>query len=197
VAELLAAEDAFATALRDFLMGRPAVMPTRRTILDTLGPGPVIGELGGHRDRILRSTFPLGQGLGDVIRAATGQPRRSDPNPAAQPAPSSPPSGRISGQVVDTNGDPSANVLISFHYFGPNPPANRGGSLGRYSGAIPATVTDDQGRFTLGDLPPGHYQISGSLAAPRREWELSFASQQTVQVRENTETKLSASQRLQ
>ena len=63
---------------------------------------------------------------------------------AAPPPPVAPATGAIAGTVRDQDGDPLSFVTV----------ITRGGGRGH------STATDGSGRFRVGDLPPGRYQVT-------------------------------------
>jgi hypothetical protein len=159
------------------------------------GAGPVVGEIGGYRDKILRS---VGQGATDLYFGIEelGQNTTSPAPAAAATNTVAPKTGSISGLVVDTDGDPAPHVLIGFEIA--NAPIRRGALSALSRGALtnPSTLSDDKGNFTITGLPPGTYTVMGSLTAARTGpgargggWSLQ-GSVQSVTVKEDAETKL-------
>lgn len=208
------AVQALRTGLNQFLTGAGSNESTPARGLAALnilpGPGPVIGPLGGLRDRLIQS---VGRASADLVAGSTAFVRSTAPprggaasNSAPGPAPGAEVTGApvaapgsISGFVVDTAGDPAANVLIGFTL----PAARTGGRgaqairpTGIYAAGTPATLSDENGRFNLPNLPPGQYIITGSLAAARGGWNLT-GSQQPVEVRSGEDTSLTVPLNLQ
>ena len=166
---------------RQFLLGGEpfptSVEAVRRlSFREPVSDGPVIGGLGGFRDRIVRHLARASIGLNTGVEAFGGRSGFRRPSlglpPASGTADSSSAAhlGSISGIVVDGDGSPLANAAISIRSMTGSPRENRG-----YSpfGQPPVTFSDALGRFTIADLPPGNYAITGELAGTRGDWKLS------------------------
>ncbi len=120
----------------------------------------VIGELGGFRDKIIRgvswATVNLVAGAEAYVRASAVLRVPPPPGLLASPA-DAPKSGSISGSVVNGDGK-AANVLVTFQFMGD---ASRALPVNAVrANGVPVTITDDQGNFTIRDIPPGDYSIT-------------------------------------
>jgi len=226
--ELFAAQESLAIGLRNFLIGGNSPLPANYA--SPRASGPVIGAMGGARDRIMLRVFAARASLSRITRPSP------DPSPAAEPraaatavipvlADGDKP-GSISGLVVDTNGDPAANVLISIGVrrseaelraaavirYTPTPPdappgagfqaavdkmtpERREAAIAAaakgvvYAAVVPVTLSDGRGKFTIPNLPPGDYRITGDLIATSGGWRLA-ASLQPVTVEAGSEIRL-------
>ena len=190
---LAAAESALQSGLRSFLNG-PEPARTRgrggRGIGlygNPGGGGPVMGTLGGFRDQIIRHVGRADVGLMAGVNAWARPPPVPPESAENAVFPLDAQPGAISGVVLDSVGEPVANVLIGFR-------AARTQDLPLYANGIyregePATLTDVHGAFTITGLPPGTYIITASLFGARGGWTMS-GSQQPVGVEPAAETRL-------
>ncbi len=211
---LPAAYDSLLFGLRDFLNGTPAPSAAQMNArgggggggggfgtqtmgnlasptYNPIGPGPVIGPLGGFRDKILRhagtALVTLATGVYDLAfyDPATDAPKPGDSEgeATAEVPANATGQGALSGRVLDTAGDPVANVLINLsrvHKLGYNGP----------SSDVPMTLTDADGAFTVPDLPPGSYRVTARLVVGLRTSRSITASAQPVEVKPASATKL-------
>jgi hypothetical protein len=77
------------------------------------------------------------------------------------------PAGRVSGKLVDEQGRPLARYAVSLN----------GADLPPSSSVVRTTYCDDQGRFTLDDIPTTfRYQFEVCKADPKPPWDDSWAS---------------------
>jgi hypothetical protein len=102
--------------------------------------------------------------------------------------------GSISGTVADNDGL-AANALISLQHLDNAqslPPAGSRGPAGfaGASPALPVTITDATGAFTIQDLPPGFYSISASRTFGGGYGQSSART--NLEVKEGAETTLPA-----
>jgi hypothetical protein len=161
----------------------------------------VVGKIGGYRDAILHD---LGQTSSGLMVEINNLPRGQSDSPAdvtaSEDAAKNP--GSISGLVVDTDGDPAADVLIGLT---PDPEMRSRSEVDEkviYPAGMPRTVTDENGAFTISGLPPGIYIITGSLNSPHSplylagvprwiadDWRMD-GSVSFVEVKAGAETKL-------
>ncbi len=156
------------------------------TPLSTGGLGPVLGALGGHRDRILLSVGLAGAAL--QAGAATLMPAGAT-DATDFPTATAGATGAVTGLVVDAAGDPAPNVLIS---YAPIPASATPVYLpGNYPAEIPAAITDELGVFNLPALPPGDYVVTAILISARANWRLT-GTLQSVGVNAGETTKLPA-----
>lgn len=73
--------------------------------------------------------------------------------------PRQPPAGRVSGRILYADGKPAANAQVTF--------LNRQEIRGRRPGPTRLnTITDKQGFYQIGGLPPGEYIVSARLQEP-------------------------------
>jgi len=177
------------------------------------GTGPVVGPIDGFRDKIIHDVGIAAVHLAEAARKfinATG------PNTQAKAAPNSPvasplgATGSISGVMLDSVGDPAANVLVSV-----GPADARTGQAANMpapmvtarliAGAIPATISDEHGVFTIRDLPAGRYIVTGTLGGVRGDWYLlgppprgaAAADNFLVELKSGEEVKMTGPLRLQ
>ena len=106
---LIAALDSLKVGLLDFINGATTVH--HAPVANPGAGGPVMGSIGGYRDKILKNVSltinELTTGISNLARTIPPVPIVViEPSPDAKP-------GSISGTVVDSDGDPAANVLIA------------------------------------------------------------------------------------
>ncbi len=103
--------------------------------------------------------------------------------------------GSISGTVADTDGL-AANALITLQHLDNAqslpPGGGRGpaGLAGNVSPALPVTITDETGAFTIKDLPPGFYSISATRSFGGGYGQSS--ARMNIEVKEGADTALPA-----
>jgi hypothetical protein len=68
--------------------------------------------------------------------------------------------GRVNGRVLDSEGKPLSNCYVMLY---------SAEAANRYSGFSISATTDDQGRYKLGQVPPGHYKLSVNYDGPPDE----------------------------
>jgi len=73
--------------------------------------------------------------------------------------------GRASGRVRDAEGRPLSNCYVLLYS------ANKEDRLSDFSDSA---TTDDQGRYQIGQIPPGHYKLSVNYDGPRGELLKTF-----------------------
>ncbi len=112
--------------------------------------GPVIGELGGFRDRILQDVSIASCDLITGTMAKFSGKLTAPLLPAKPNLPGAKP-GSIAGVIIAPDGHPLPNAAVL--YETPNPDST-GNPL------ILATITNDKGEFVIHDLPPGSYMIN-------------------------------------
>jgi hypothetical protein len=66
--------------------------------------------------------------------------------------------GRVSGRVLDSEGKPLSNSYVQLFSADKEK---------RYSGFSDGISTDDEGRYEIGQIPPGHYKLSVNHDVPR------------------------------
>ena len=127
-----------------------------------------IGEIGPHRDRILRDVGLAEIDLGRADEAFLKLQRTGASS--APPVVSSPlastnvpaHSGSISGTVVGLYGQPARRaVVFCMAVASPNVKISPGRGNGILPGVIPCTISDADGNFVIRDLPPGFYLVTG------------------------------------
>jgi len=139
------------------------------------GPGPVVGLIGGFRDKIIHDVGFAASHFAEAsgrFMAANGPATQAKAAPKSPTTNSSGYSGAISGMVVDINGDPAVNVLISVGLTDAHDDSAATINYRVVNDAIPATISDENGAFTIRDLPPGRYIVTGSLGGVRGRWFL-------------------------
>ncbi len=173
------AMNAMLPGLRAFLTGTSPVSSGQRgasaLYRNPGGGGPPVGALDGHRDCIIRRTGEAIYGLMDAVNAS----RRPTQVVATATGALK---GRVTGVVLDSAGDPAANVLI---YLNDSPDQNTVRSAGRSNGGFgtggfvtgqsgpPVTLTDANGAFTIPDVMSGPVILTARLLGARGEWQLS------------------------
>ncbi len=127
---------------------------------------PILGDIGGSRDRIVRAVVAA------WVDLAVNYREFRPPNPAIQRSEGSLPntvlsanaltngsanSGTIAGSVKTVDGKPLADALISVKVVG-SLDANfiDAGLL------LPATISDEHGDFVITNLPPGFYSVAST-----------------------------------
>jgi hypothetical protein len=68
--------------------------------------------------------------------------------------------GRVSGRVLDAEGRPLSNCYVM---------VCSADAANRHSGFSDVATTDDQGRYKIGQIPPGHYKLNVIYDGPRDE----------------------------
>ncbi len=185
---LAVAMRAMFAGFRSFLIGGPPVPAStdeaRRVFSGSAaGDGPVIGDLGGCRDQIMQH---LGRALLVVnagVNAFARPPGAGPPGAGEESTPpaqvSDPRPGSISGVVLDGDGDPVANALISLDSAAGDAGAYGHNLVQRGGGGVPVTLSDAHGAFTIPNLPPGTYVVNGVLGgthgATESRWKISGA----------------------
>jgi len=149
VSDLESAEGALRSGLADFL-GNPNIGQ------------PIMGEMGGNRDTILRDVAVakanLEIGAKNYLAVAYPSGRSSIPVGGLAlvvNSDSTAPTGSISGTVLLADGTPSAFTCINFKAVAadgtPDP------AMG--NATIPSTLSDKNGQFTIKNLLPGFYTL--------------------------------------
>jgi Carboxypeptidase regulatory-like domain len=73
--------------------------------------------------------------------------------------------GRVYGRVLDAEGKPLPNCYVMLY---------SAEAANRYSGFSMSATTDDQGRYKIGQVPPGHYKLTINYDGPRDESRSEF-----------------------
>jgi len=149
---------------------------------------PLLGEIGGIRDRILRAVVVANLDLVANNREYLASSRGTTPTSSAPSSTtltlaalakgSADPThtGSIAGHLVTADTSPAVDVLLAITVVDSlNAPAQGRGVV---PANLPVTITDDNGNFAIKNLPPGFYAL------------VAGSTRVVVEVKEGAETKL-------